>query len=82
MNRTQKLIAVSAPEFAAFDTQLYLDTHPNDATAMAMFNNYRDQYMAAAKEYEAEFGPLMSENATNGMWKWIDNPWPWEGEAN
>ncbi len=82
MDRRQKLWQVSSQQFAAFDTQLYLDTHPTDKNAMAMFDNYQKAYTQAAREYEAEYGPLDSRNATNGTWKWIDNPWPWEREAN
>ncbi len=82
MTRSELLNMVSANEFAAFDTQLYLDTHPTDKVAMQMFNNYTSEYKRLAKEYESQYGPLDSANATNGTWKWIDNPWPWEREAN
>ncbi len=82
MDRTKKLWQVSSQQFAAFDTQLYLDTHPDDKMAMMMFDGYVDAYKKAAREYESQFGPLDSANATNGTWKWIDDPWPWEREAN
>ncbi len=82
MDRRQMLWNVSAQQFAAFDTQLYLDTHPYDKTAMMLFNNLQNAYMEAASEYEHAYGPLDSRNAANGTWEWINDPWPWEREAN
>ncbi len=82
MTRNELIHQVSAQQFAAFDTQLYLDTHPEDEMAMRMFKNYTNAYMALVKEYERQYGPLDSASATDGTWKWIDDPWPWEREAN
>ena len=82
MDKKQALWQMTAEQFAAFDTQLYLDTHPNDRLALQMFNNYQKNYMEYKKEYETLYGPVIANNTTNGSWDWVKNPWPWEKEAN
>lgn len=83
MDRKQMGRQMTAEQFAAFDTQLYLDTHPYDKVALNMFNNYQKSYSEYKKQYEELCGPVMSEDCTaDGKWMWIDNPWPWEKEAN
>lgn len=83
MDRKQLSRQMTAEQFAAFDTQLYLDTHPHDSVALQMFNNYQKSYQEYKKQYEAACGPLMADDgAMDGKWSWIDNPWPWDKEAN
>ena len=64
--------------FAAWDLRLYLDTHPNDAQAIALFaqlcsecggGNYACRGIRAC-DYE------------DGIWHYLDGPWPWEPDAN
>lgn len=73
---------MTAEQFAAFDTQLYLDTHPNDRNACQIFNQYNKAYADCKREYEALYGPISSGNTEHGSWCWLNNPWPWEKEAN
>ena len=40
--REQLLKKLSAYAFAAYDWNLYLDTHPNDTDAIAMFRKMAD----------------------------------------
>jgi len=83
MDRDQMLRQMTAEQFAAFDVQLYLDTHPNDIIAMEMFNNYHKNFAEFKKQYESMYGPINSDSAVkNDQWMWIDSPWPWEMEAN
>ena len=82
MDRRELLRKMTSMQFAAFDTQLYLDTHPGDATAVQMFNSYRQSQTELQKQYESLYGPLSAESAANGGWKWVCDPWPWEREAN
>ena len=70
--REQLLKKLSAYAFAAYDWNLYLDTHPNDTDAIAMFRKM-------AEEFRSKFGPLTASESTNTeRWDWIDNPWPWD----
>ena len=83
MDRSQMLWQMTAEQFAAFDIQLYLDTHPADTIALQLLNRYRTNFEEYKKQYVAMFGPLNPEDAVNSeKWDWIDDPWPWEMEAN
>ena len=82
MNNNQMLWQMSAEQFAALDTQLYLDTHPNDANALEMLNKYRNNYSAYKKHYEDMYGPVTVNYSGHTNWDWLKDPWPWEREAN
>lgn len=77
--RASLLKKLNAYAFAATDWNLYLDTHPDDTEAIAMFHRMADKAKQLKQEYEAKFGPITPE-ASRDMkhWNWIDNPWPWE----
>lgn len=70
------LIRLSSMQFGMLETRMFLDTHPNDPEALALFNKYFEKYKALVAEYEAQFGPL----TLNGMNsdEWLNNPWPWD----
>ena len=61
--------------FAAWEVRLYLNTHPNDANALQLYHQLCQQ--AAKPNYACTFVPF---NGTR--WNWLDDPWPWECEAN
>jgi spore coat protein JB len=83
MDKQQLSRKMTAEQFAAFDTQLYLDTRPNDKVALNMFNNYNKSFSELKKQYESKFGPVMAESGAAGdTWTWVNDPWPWEREAN
>ncbi len=77
--RAALLNKLNAYSFAAYDWNLYLDTHPNDKDAIAMFRKMTDKANDLRHEYEAKFGPLTA-SASKDMerWNWLDDPWPWE----
>lgn len=77
--RAALLKKLNAYAFAVVDWNLYLDTHPGDTEAIAMFHRMADKAKQLKQEYEAKFGPLTAE-ASRDMkhWNWIDDPWPWE----
>ena len=67
--------------FILTDLDLYLDTHPNDSEAIALYNKYLDIKEQIGKKYERTYGPLTlsGDNLGRNDWKWINSPWPWEG---
>ena len=71
---------ISAYDFAILDLETYLDSHPDDARAMHL----REQYMCKRREliaeYEAAFGPYVvtTDDVRGDRWTWVDNPWPWD----
>ena len=81
--RTSLLRSIQAVGVVMFDLHLYLNTHPHDQTALALFYKYRNKYSALVASYERMYGPLTAgsdENTTH--WQWISDPWPWEYSAN
>lgn len=89
MDREQLLKKLTVMDFMATDLHLYLNTHPEDAEALKMFNEVVNQSTTVRKDYEKTFGPLTSfrsedvdENGTSPQWRWINNPWPWEKDFN
>ncbi len=74
-----KLKALMALDFKLYDLQLYLNTHPFDREALALYQDVADEAETARIEYEELYGPLKAVNAaTDCEWLWIKNPWPWE----
>ena len=83
MDRSRLNMEMTAEQFAAFDTQLYLDTHPHDKNALHMFNKYQKDYAVLKRRFEELHGPLSADSMTSGStWEWVNSPWPWEMEAN
>ena len=71
------LLADYAVPFAAWEMRLYLDTHPDDRQAMAAYWNFCSQAPC-----RGNYACLSGRECTYDRWNWIDDPWPWEAEAN
>ena len=70
---------ISALGLAVTDLGLYLDTHPDDSAVIRIFNHYCELLKTAEKHYIAKFGPLkLTDAVQDGMYAWINDPWPWE----
>lgn len=80
--RQRMLLEVQKYNFAMWDLNLYLNTHPNDRNVMMLFEQNKVAYKRAKENYEMKFGPLCFENTStnSGYWEWNKSPWPWEGE--
>ena len=73
------LTQLQALSFVRTELGLYLDTHPEDAEAFALFQRYAELEKRAKEEYEAENGPLTQKcTAQQRHYNWIQSPWPWE----
>lgn len=66
-----------AAAFAAWEMRLYLNTHPGDKEALALFRKLCKE--AGDENYATTF--LTDECSANG-WNWVKNPWPWEYACN
>lgn len=65
--------------FAAYEWNLYLDTHPNDASAIEQFKKMSEACKHFTKEYEKKYGPITAEGVEDDeCWSWVDEPWPWQ----
>lgn len=56
--RETMLRRLSAAQFTQWELHLYLDTHPSDLQALALFRKCDARYRALRSEYEAQFGAL------------------------
>ena len=83
MNAQEKLMAeIRVLSFALLECNLYLDSYPEDAEALAYFRRTRDALAQKTAAYEKSYGPLTPMGATaEGRWDWIATPWPWESEG-
>ncbi len=68
--------------FAINELALYLDTHRNDKEALDLYRSMQRLYTQGKEKYEREYGPLNHMSSTEGPYKWLDDPWPWEYAAN
>lgn len=65
------------------DLQLYLNTHPTDRDAIAKRNVYARQYKMLNDEFNKNVGMNSQDDSFSPYpWQWIDEPWPWEYDAN
>ena len=72
------LTELQVMSFAIQELALYLDTHRDDAEALAMYKTYQKLYAEAKDEYQMCCGPLNHQAVTPGGYSWLDDPWPWE----
>jgi len=78
-SQEQQLQWIDMVSFMMVDLTEYLDTHPNDTQAMALFNQYQNLYKKAMTEYAASYGPLSLAYATpDNSWSWGKQKNPWE----
>ena len=68
--------------FALHDLALYLDTHKDDKEALEIYQAYQKMYHKGMMEYTRQCGPMNHRTPTEGEYRWLDDPWPWEYCAN
>lgn len=76
------LTELQAVAFGLQELALYLDTHRNDMEALEVYRAYQKLYHEGRKKYEAMHGPLNHMSQTDGEYKWLNDPWPWEYAGN
>ena len=86
INKNEKAITptteLQAMAFALQELALYLDTHRDDQEALEMYRAYQQLYHKGRMEYAKMCGPLSHDMPTDGAYRWLDDPWPWELCAN
>ena len=76
------LSQLQAMAFALQELALYLDTHREDQEALEVYRTYQSAYHKAVMEYSQKYGPINHGIPTDGPYRWLDDPWPWEYCAN
>lgn len=64
-------------DFSLLEINLFLDTHPNDETAIKLHNTLAQKRMQARNDYVCKYGPLSNEDMSMCPWQYIEAPWPW-----
>lgn len=83
MAENNLMCAIQMYDFYLYELNLYLDTHPNDTDALALFKKTNEKREAAYKAYVSKYGPITADQFTEGNhFNWVDGPWPWERSAN
>lgn len=76
--REEMLHQIKCYAFAIQELALYLDTHPDDEKALCLHNKYCREYKDLTDKYQKVYGPLTINYPCN-KWRWLEEPWPWEG---
>lgn len=76
------LTELQAIAFVLQELALYLDTHRDDTEALQMYREYQKLYEDGQETYEKVYGPLNHISKSNGEYRWLDDPWPWEYAKN
>ena len=76
--RNKMLKEIKCLEFAIVELAQYLDTHPNDERALCLHNKYCKELKEIKDIYQKIYGPLTINYPCN-KWRWLEEPWPWEG---
>ena len=82
MTEREKLLKkISATQFAAWELNIFLDTHPNNSEALASFKRYKKQAEELKREYAMNYGPLTAGDVYGDTrFTWVNDPWPWDVE--
>lgn len=80
----QGLLAdLQALSFVLLELGTYLDTHPGDEEAFALFKRFAAMEKTARDAYEKQRGPLTRKaSAQSDRYDWLQDPWPWNYEGN
>lgn len=78
----EALLDLMALDFAIDELGLYLTTHPDDRQALELYWSYIRLGREGRTKYEERNGPLLQTDITEGSFRWLDDPWPWDKEGN
>lgn len=83
MAENNLLRAIQMYDFYLYELNLYLDTHPSDKNALALFKKYNALRKSAYEAYNQKYGPITANDFTEGdYFDWVNDPWPWERSAD
>lgn len=60
-NKTKLFNELQQVTFVLVDLNLYLDTHPTDASALRYYKHYQALRQQLLEQYTMEYGPLQQE---------------------
>ena len=77
--RQEMMKQIKCLSFAVVDISEYLDTRPDDRKAICLHKEYCNRLEEIKDKYQRIFGPLSIYYPCN-KWRWLEEPWPWEGD--
>ncbi len=78
-----KMNKLRALDFALQETVLFLDAYPENKQALRYYHQLLSNRKELMEELEQSGHPLtMYGNRSQTSWDWINDPWPWEPDAN
>lgn len=81
--RNELMLKLQQYDFMLYDLQLYLNSHPMCPEGRAKFRKYKELRDEIVRKLNENSIIVRAEDTdTESGWCWIDNPWPWEREAN
>ena len=78
MMNNYSMMSDNSCDFAINELALYLDTHPTDDKALCLHRKYCREAKDLKDKYQKVYGPLTINFPCN-KWRWLEEPWPWEG---
>ena len=83
MSRKELLHHIGKISFTMDDLRIFLDTHPDCGDALKRFNKLAEERTKLVCKFEEHYGPMnfYNNNVCDKNWRWVDAPWPWEGEC-
>ena len=82
VNKKEKMVTrkteLQVLDFAIQELALYLDTHRNDMEALELYRAYQHRRKKCKAEFVEHCGPINHMSITEGPYRWLDDPWPWE----
>ena len=86
INKTElpatQLTELQTMAFVIQEMALYLDTHRDDKEALEVYQAFQKMYQQGRERYEEHCGPMNHMSLTDGEYKWLNDPWPWEYAKN
>lgn len=64
--------------FAAWEMRLYLNTHPCDRKALALYHGYCERCPGGYGYLACALYGSGRQDACPLCWNWVEGPWPWE----
>lgn len=73
------LAELMAIDFASHDLSLYLNTHPDDKEAFAVYQDLLKLAEEGQKKYARLYGPICKKDMIHSdCYNWLKGPWPWD----
>lgn len=76
--REEMIKRIKCLNFAIIELGLYLNTHHDDKQALCLHREYTREFKELKDKYQRIYGPLSIYYPCR-KWRWLEEPWPWEG---